>query len=235
MDQTIGRVYGEQEEPQLFDVIRPFVRYYWLLLGMALIVTLAFVIFSYATPANYRSESLLMVNSDYSSPQFFVDLIEARGGVTVEPLSGGLVKLSAEAGSPEIATNRLNTAIDDATAILAGSLPDYQSQIAVAQEQYQQLASAMANAETVEGILYLAGPSAEILRKIQSLELKEMNKSSLLSVLERPTTPVTSEPRITANQVLLAAMAGLVLGAVVAYFLFYKEAILHAASGPRAS
>ena len=226
MDQTIGRVYGEQEEPQLFDVIRPFVRYYWLLLGMALIAALAFVIFSYATPANYRSESLLMVNSDYSSPQFFVDLIEARGGVAVEPLSGGLVKLSAEAGSPEGAADRLNTTIEDATAILVASLPDYQSQIEVAQEEYNRLVTTMANADSVEGKLYLVGPSADMLRKLQELKLQEANKSSLLAVLERPTTPATSEPRLIAKQVLLAAMAGLTLGAVAAYFLFNREAIL---------
>ena len=38
----------------------------------------------------------------------------------------------------------------------------------------------------------LAGPSAEILRKFQNLELKEMNKSNLLSVIAKPTSPVTS-------------------------------------------
>ena len=58
----------------------------------------------------------------------------------------------------------------------------------------------------------MAGPSAEILRKIQNLELKEMNKSNLLSVVAKPTSPVTSEPRILFNHVVMVAMAGLMIG-----------------------
>ncbi len=226
MDQAIGRGYVEQEEPQLIDLIRPFVRYYWLVLGVALLVTALFVAFNYAKPAIYISESLLMVDSDYASPQMAAELFKTRGGVSTEVLSGGLVKLSAEAESSEAATTRLNSVIEESTEILIRSLPDYQSQISVAQEQYKQLASAMADAETVEGILYLAGPSAEILRKIQNLELKEMNKSSLLSVIAKPTYPVTSEPRILFNHVVMVTMAGLMLGMGMAFLLYNREAIL---------
>ena len=105
-------------------------------------------------------------------------------------LSGGLITLSYTAESPGQAVSRLGLVIEQARCDIVGVLVDYETRMAIAREEFDQLAALAVDSESPEESMYLTGPAATLTRVIFDLRAGELNEERLLTVLEEPSVPL---------------------------------------------
>ena len=73
----------------------------------------------------------------------------------MKQLSGGLITLSYTAESPGQAVSRLGLVIEQARCDIVGVLPDYETRMAIASEEFDQLAALAVDSESPEESMYL--------------------------------------------------------------------------------
>ena len=213
-------------EFSLVDLLRPFGRYYWVVLVTVAACVISTLAFSFSKPVTYVSSSLIII--DRADPKLVVDLIEARNGraVQVEQLTGGLLAISFTAESPDVALSRLGAIIEQSRLDIAGLLPDYETRMAIAREEYDRLVALANTSESPAGSVYLTGPAAELTRIIFDLRAAEPNETSLLKIIEEPTVPVRSEPRLLSVHIVVAVVLGLALGGFGVFVADARDKIL---------
>lgn len=205
-------------------MVRPLFRFYWLVLAFAFVGAIAAFGLSSYESVTYSSESMMVVDGSYADQKLITDLVKDQGAGT-NVLSGGLIKLTIKASSSEEANLRLNTIMETTQARLLGLLPDYESQIALAKEQYLEIISVVDGAKTLEERIIMSNLLVESLRQLNSLIKKDRNKENALRVVKEPSVPTASAPPDYLNRIGLGAAFGLLLGALGAYILYNKDAL----------
>jgi len=224
LDQPLERPSVEPEEALFADVVRPLFRFYWLVLAFAFVGAIAAFGLSSYEPVTYSSESMMVVDGSYADQKLITDLVKDQGAGT-NVLSGGLIKLTIKASSSEEANLRLNTIMETTQARLLGLLPDYESQIALAKEQYLGIISVVDGAKTLEERIIMSNLLVESLRQLNSLIKKDRNKGNALRIVKQPSVPTASAPPDYLNRIGLGAAFGLLVGALGAYILYNKDAL----------
>ena len=205
-------------------MVRPLFRFYWLVLAFAFVGAIAAFGLSSYEPVTYSSESMMVVDGSYADQKLITDLVKDQGAGT-NVLSGGLIKLTIKASSSEEANLRLNTIMETTQARLLGLLPDYESQIALAKEQYLGIISVVDGAKTLEERIIMSNLLVESLRQLNSLIKKDRNKGNALRIVKQPSVPTASAPPDYLNRIGLGAAFGLLVGALGAYILYNKDAL----------
>jgi len=224
LDQPLERPSVEPEEALFADVVRPLFRFYWLVLAFAFVGAIAAFSLSSYEPVTYSSESMMVVDGSYADQKLITDLVKDQGAGT-NVLSGGLIRLTIRASSSEEAIRRLNTIMETTQARLLGLMPDYESQIALAKEQYLGIISVVDGAKTLEERIIMSNLLVESLRQLNSLIKKDRNKNNALRVVKEPSVPTASAPPDYLNRIGLGAAFGLLLGALGAYLLYNKDTL----------
>ena len=224
MDQPLERPSVEPEEALFADVVRPLFRFYWLVLAFAVVGAIAAYGLSSYEPVTYSSESMMVVDGSYADQKLITDLVKDQGAGT-NVLSGGLIRLTIKASSSEEAIRRLNTIMETTQARLLGLLPDYESQIALAKEQYLEIISIVEGAKTLEERIIISDFLVDNLRQMNSLIRKDRNKNNALRFVKEPSVPTASAPLDYLNRIGLGAAFGLLLGALGAYIIYNRETL----------
>lgn len=225
MDQPLEHPSLEPEEALLADVIRPLFRYYWLVLAFVFAGAFAAFGLSYSEPVTYATDSMMVLDGSYADQKLIVDLVKDQGA-GVNMLSGGLIRLTLRTRTPDDAARSLNAIMETTQARLMSLLPDYESQVVLAKEQYLEVVSLANEAKTLEQRVIISNLLVEKLRQINSLVERDRNKENALKVVKEPSIPVVSESPGLVNRVGLGAAFGLMLGALGAYILYNREALV---------
>ena len=183
----------------------------------------AFGLSSYES-VTYTTESVIVVDGRYADQKLITDLVKDQGAGT-SVLSGGLIRLTLRADTPENATRRLTNRMETTEARLMGLLPDYESQIALAKEQYLEATVLIDRAETLGERIIISNLLVVNLQKMNSLIEKDQNKETALKVVRGPSVPVASQALGIVNRIGLGTAFGLMLGALGAYILYNKDAL----------
>ena len=225
MDQPLEGLSLEPEEALVADVIRPLFRFYWLVLAFAVAGGLAAFGMSYSEPLSYATESMMIVDGSYADQKLIGDLVKDQGA-GVNTLSSGLIRLTLSTASPEDATRRLNAIMESTQARLMGLLPDYESDLALVKEQYLEAVALANEAITLEQRVIISKRVVEKLRQMNSLVGRERNKENALRIVKMASVPVASAPPDYISRVGLGAAFGLMLGALGAYILYNRKALV---------
>ncbi len=225
MNSVMDRSLMDPGEFSLPDLVRPLARYYWVVLVTTAVCVISTLLFSYYQPVTYTATNLVFVGG--AEPRLVVDLIKARNGQTVEveELSGGLLILSFIAESSEEAVSGLGLLVERVRSDMVNLLPDYETGMLVAREEYDRLATRALNSGSTAESTYLTGAAAELTRIMFDLRAGELTEEGLLRVIEEPSVP-SSAPRILPVHIVLAVVMGLVLGGIGVYIANARETIV---------